>query len=140
MSSVAGGVGNLLGNLGASPEKPPAEKLTQAEELEELRKQYKAADRRVHELRATGGPALQEAYDALKVLKPKYRALRDEVERKGTPRAAASGAVGAVHGSSASQTSARRLERQRAREAMRKGGGAGAGERKAGGGPGDRHW
>jgi hypothetical protein len=86
---------------------------TPEEELAELRAQYKAADKKVHDLRCTGGVALQDAYAEFKALKLKYRAMRDQVEgaRKETPVA---------HKSAAGQTSARRLERQREREAARK--------------------
>ena len=64
-----------------------------------------------------GGVPLQTAYEELKLLKPRYKAMRDEMEKS---KRAASGSAAGGRSSAASQLSARRLERQREREALRK--------------------
>jgi len=116
---------------GAAATGAPAPPSAAETELDALRSRYKAADRRVHELRATGGIALQQAYDELKPLKAEYRKKRADVhpeqerqlaakakreERPGGGRAEAGGK------SMAGTVSARRLERQRARLEARGGG------------------
>lgn len=116
------GVNSFIQLAGAEPmaiasSTAAAEPLTKEEKLAELRAQYKAADRKVHDLRATGGVPLQTAYEELKLLKPRYKAMRDEMEKS---KRAASGSAAGGRSSAASQLSARRLERQREREALRK--------------------
>lgn len=122
--ATVGTTTTATGDGGAAPPLPPAVPVSKEAELAALRAQYKASDRKVHELRSTGGVALQAAYEEYKALKAQYRAMRDEVEAKTRKEG---GAVART--SAAGTTSARRLERQREREAARKK--SGRGERPA---------
>ena len=107
---------------GSSPGLHPGD-----DEMANLRAEFKAAEKKVSELRATGGKALQDAYAELKEIKPRYRKmqveatradrladaeLKQKLQKAGTP----------VMGSKASIVSARRLEAARRRAEARGGG------------------
>jgi chromosome segregation ATPase len=123
LEASAGLVEGLLHKLLGHDDAPAAQLTAQERELEDLKRQYQAAERKVQEMRTTGGQPLASALAEVKELQPRLRHMQVERERRdraSDPQGAARRAP--MVGSPASIRSARRLDRQRHRMEARGGG------------------